>query len=54
MALTIPIDLAAIYTALGWRLVDEGCCDQARVVPPASTALAAAFARALARRDGVR
>ena len=35
--MTIPVELAAIYTALGWRLVDEDCCDQARVVPAAVT-----------------
>jgi hypothetical protein len=49
--MAIPIDLAAVYVALGWRLVDECCCGSARVMPPASTALAAAFARALERRE---
>jgi hypothetical protein len=34
-ALTIPVELPAVYTALGWRLVYEGCCGQAHVVPPA-------------------
>jgi hypothetical protein len=33
-ALTIPVELAAIYTALGWRLVYEGCCGLAHVIPP--------------------
>jgi hypothetical protein len=38
MALTIPLQLVRVYVDLGWRIVDENCCDQARVVPPASTA----------------
>jgi hypothetical protein len=33
-ALTIPVELTPIYVALGWRLVDEGCCGQAHVAPP--------------------
>jgi hypothetical protein len=33
-ALAVPVDLAAVYVALGWRLVHEACCDHAYVKPP--------------------
>jgi hypothetical protein len=33
-ALTIPTELAAVYVALGWHLVHEGCCGLAYVMPP--------------------
>jgi hypothetical protein len=38
MSLTIPIDIADLYVALGWRLVHVGCCGHAYIVPPQATA----------------
>jgi hypothetical protein len=34
--IAIPVELVRVYIALGWRLVDEGCCGLARVMPPAA------------------
>jgi hypothetical protein len=37
----VIVDIAkASRIALGWRLVHEGCCGQAHVMPPATRALA--------------
>jgi hypothetical protein len=46
IAVAIPTEFADVYVALGWRLVHEGCCGQAHVMPPAT--------RALARREVAR
>jgi hypothetical protein len=32
--LAIPTEFADVYVALGWRLIYEGCCGLAHIMPP--------------------